>query len=183
MNKNIISFIAAVMTALALSYFFNEDPLDNLKFHTGLYNTAEEKKVIEMTLKQFNKHFATLFNTGGELQSLNYIPAANLVKRRIVQELNEWSSNNQVLVYDRDVFEIKNIEILSPKRAVVMANEVWFLNVQNREKRHEKSGVKANPIKVRYILGKHDDRWKVIELEVYGKDDSIPPLRTEGVWS
>jgi hypothetical protein len=183
MNKNILSSIAAVLTALALSFVLNDDSLDNLKFHTGLYNTAEEEKVIEMTLKQFNKHFATLFNTGGDLQSLNYIPAENLVKRRIVQEINEWSSNNEVLVYDRDVFEIEDIEFYSPERAVVTAEEVWFLNVQNREKRYKKSGVKASPIRVRYILVKHDDRWKVSEFEVYGKDDPVPPLRREGVWS
>ncbi len=183
MIKNIVSFIAAVITALALSYSFNEDPLVNFKFHTGLYNTAEEEKAVENTLKLFNKNFATLFNTGGDLQSLNYIPAENLIKRRIVQEVNEWTRNNKVLVYDKDVFELEDVELLSPQRATAVAKEVWFLNVQNRKNRSEKSGVKANSIRVRYILGKQDNRWKIIEFEVFGKDDSIPPVQPGGIWS
>ncbi len=183
MIKNIVSLIAAVITALALSYYFNKDSLVNFKFHTGMYNTEEEKKAVENTLKLFNKNLATLFNTGGDLQSLNYIPAENLIKRRNVQEINEWTRNNKVLVYDKDGFEIEDIELLSRQGATAVSKEVWFLNVQNRQNRSEKSGVKANSIRVRYILGKQDNRWKIIEFEVFGKDDTIPPLREGEIWS
>ena len=159
MIKNLVSLTAAVITAFAVSYFLNNDPLVNFRFHAGIYNTADEEKAVEKTLNEFNRHFATLFNAGGDLSALNFIPAANLIKRRIVQEINEWARNDKVLVYDKDVFEIDEIELYSPVKAVAIATEVWFLNVQSRQKRHEKSGVKASPIKVRYILEKHNGRW------------------------
>lgn len=180
MIKNLFSLIAAVITAFALSYSLNDDPLANFKFQTGIYNASDEEKAVEYTLNEFNRHFATLFNAGGDLRPLNYIPAENLIKRRIVQEINEWRKNDKVLVYDKDVFEIEEIEFHSPVKAVAIATEVWFLNVQSRQKRHEKSGVKASPIKVRYILEKHAGRWKVVEFEVFGRDDTIPPYLQKG---
>lgn len=182
MGKNIIAFAAAVITAFAIAYSAHRDPLDHFTFRIGLYDTAEDEKAVEDTIKLFNKHFAALFNTGGDLSSLNYIPADNLIKRRIVQEINEWTSHDQILVYDKDVADIQGIEFLSPGRSVAVTREVWFLNVQNRQKRSEKSGVKANEIRVRYILQKIDRHWRIIECEVFGKDDPIPSLRTEGMW-
>lgn len=141
-----------------------------------------EEKAIEDTLKLFNRHFATFFNTGGRLEGLNEFPAANLIKRRIFQDINKWNKENSVLVYDKDLFEIISLEILAPIRAVAVAKEVWFLNVKDRETRKNLSAVKANPIKIRYILKKIDGSWRVIEYEVFGKDDDIPPLITGRVW-
>lgn len=180
MKRNIISFIIAVVAAMAVSFFINDDSPDNFRFHLGLFDTAEEEKAIESTLKLFNRNFATLFNTGGvQSSALNQIPAANLIKRRIVQEIGNWAKDNRLIVYDRDVFEMESIDFLSPGRAVAVAYEVWFLNVQKRDKRHEKSGVKASPIRVRYHLARAGDSWRVIEFEVFGKDDSVPPLNIE----
>ncbi len=180
MKKNIAAFMIAIIAALAVSFFANDNALVNLRFHLGLYERADDEKAVEETLKYFNRHFATLFNTGGRQSSaLNQIPAANLIKRRIIQEIGNWAKDNRLIVYDKDVFEIESIDFLSPGRAVAVAHEVWFLNVQNREKRQEKSGVKANPIRVRYQLARDKDRWRVIEYEVFGKDDSLPPFKIE----
>jgi len=181
MIKNIISIIAGIITAFAISYSTNEDALKNFRFNAGLYDTKYEEKALENTLKLFNKQFAVLFSTS-DVGELKHMPAANLVRRRIVQEIRNWAINDQVLIYDKDFFEIEKIELLSPKRAVVVANEVWFMNVKSRKKRYEKSGDRINQIKVRYILRKMGKRWEVIEYEVYGPDDSLPNLN-EGVWS
>ncbi len=183
MVKNIVSIICGVILALILSFFANHNALMNLRFHLGLYDTPTEEKKIEATLKLFNRNFATLFNTGGNLAlSLNEFPAANMIKRRVVQEINDWAGNNKVLVYDKDVFELEKIDLISPERAMAVSREVWFLNVQNRKNRSEKSGVKANPIRVRYLLKKIDNKWLVIEYEVFGKDDDIPEMNMDRMW-
>ncbi len=183
MVKNIVSIICGVTLALMLSFFANSNALMNLRFHLGLYDIPAEEKQVEDTLKLFNRNFATLFNTGGDLSvALNEFPAANMIKRRVVQEINDWAGNNKVLVYDKDVFEIETIILLSPGRALAVTREVWFLNVQNRENRREKSGVKASPIRVRYFLKKIDSKWRVIEYEVFGKDDDIPVMNTDRIW-
>ncbi len=183
MVKNIVSIICGVILALMLSFFTNNNALVNLRFHLGLYDTTAEEKQVEDTLKLFNRNFATLFNTGGDLSvALNEFPAANMIKRRVVQEINDWAGNNKVLVYDKDVFELEKIHLLSPGRALAVAREVWFLNVQNRDTRREKSGVKASPIRVRYLLKKIGNKWGVIEYEVFGKDDTVPVMNTDRMW-
>ena len=183
MIKNILSICFGTLLALSVSFIADDNAAENFRFHMGLYDTAADEKQLENTLKLFNRNFATLFNTGGDLSSaLNEFPAANMIKRRVVQEINDWARQEKVLVYDKDVFDIEEIDLLSPARAVVVAREVWFLNVQNRLARNEKSGVKASPIRVRYILKKIDDKWGVIEYEVFGKDDTIPVINTDRVW-
>jgi hypothetical protein len=184
MKKNITAIICGIALALTLSFFLNKDGLVHLRFKLGLYDKAALEKSVEDTLKLFNKNFATLFNTGGETAfALNAFPAENMIKRRVFQEINEWNKKNRVLVYDKDVFELEETVLLSTGRAVAVAREVWFLNVQNRQNRREKSGVKASPIRVRYYLEKVNDRWKVMEFEVFGKDDAVPPMRKGGIWS
>lgn len=183
MVKNIVSIICGVALALMLSFFTNNNALMNLRFHLGLYDTPAEEKQVEDTLKLFNRNFATLFNTGGDLSVvLNEFPAANMIKRRVVQEINDWAKNNKVLVYDKDVFELEKIDLLSPGRALALAREVWFLNVQDRENRHKKSGVKANPVRVRYLLKKIENKWRVIEYEVFGEGDTVPEMNTDRMW-
>lgn len=174
--KNIYASIAGIILALTVSFFIHENSFYNLRFHLGLYDRKAEEKAIEDTLKLFNLHFATFFNTGGDLEGLNEFPASNLIKRRIFQEINEWRKNNSLLVYDKDVFNIDSIKIIDPVSAVATTEEVWFLNIQNIETRGYLSPVKANPIKVRYFLKKVDGKWLVIEYEVFGKKDDLPPL-------
>jgi len=178
MKQNIISGAAGILLALCVSLFSHEQGLINFGFSLGMYDNEKGEKEIEETLKLFNRNFASFFNTGGSLAGLNEFPAANMIKRRIFQEVNEWKKNNQIIVYDKDVFELENVDLLSPVSAVAVAREVWFLTIQDRDTRKSlMSGVKANPIKVRYLMGKEGDNWRVIEYEVFGVDDDIPELQ------
>jgi hypothetical protein len=179
MKKIIISIVAGIILALLVSFVSHENSLDNFKFKMRMYDRASEEKAIEETLNLFNKLFASFFNTAGSLTGLNEFPAANMIKRRIFQEISEWKKKSNVIVYDKDDFEIESIDILNPFRAIAVANEVWFLNVQEIQSRKKLSGVKANPIKTRYVLQKIDNRWRVVEYEVYGKNDTIPPFLME----
>jgi len=101
------------------------------------------------------------------------------VKRRIFQEINEWSKKNQVIVYDKDKFEIETINMLSPVTAFAVAREVWFLSVQDRTTRKHLSQSKANPIRVRYLMKKVNGSWGVLEYEVFSKKDDIPEMNRE----
>jgi hypothetical protein len=182
MKKIIISGAAGIILALSVSLFSHEEGLLNLRFHLGIYDSAKIKKELRDTLNLFNRNFATFFNTGGNLAGLNEFPAANMIKRRIFQEINEWKKKNQLLVYDKDTFEIVNIHLVNPVTAVTVAKEVWFLNVQERDTRKKLSSVKANPIQVRYILKRLKGNWGVIEFEVFGSKDEIPELKIERLY-
>ena len=179
MKKIIMSGAAGIILALSVSLFSHEEGLLNLRFHLGIYDSTKVEKELEDTLNLFNRNFATFFNTGGNLAGLNEFPAANLIKRRIFQEINDWKKKNQLLVYDKDSFEIVNITLLNTVTAVAVAKEVWFLNVQERETRKKLSPVKANPIQVRYFLKKVQGEWGVIEYEVFGSKDDIPEMKIE----
>lgn len=183
MIKNIIAIICGATLALTISFYTNDNSSDNLRFNIGIYETDTDEKQIEATIELFNRYFATLFNTaGGPSVALNELPAVNMVKRRVVQEIEIWMRNGKVLVYDKDVFEIQSIDLLSPESAVTVARETWFLNVQEKGTRKRMSAVKGNPIKVRYFLRKIEGSWKIIEYEVFGKDDTIPPLTDMRLW-
>jgi len=182
MKKSIISGAAGILLALCLSLFSHDQGLRNFGFSLGMYDHEKEAKAIEETLKLFNRNFASFFNTGGSLAGLNEFPAANMIKRRIFQEINDWKKNNQIIVYDRDVFELESVDLLSPVSAVAVAREVWFLTIQDRDTRKSlMSGVKANPIRVRYVMRKENNNWRVFEYEVFGVDDDIPELQKVGV--
>jgi hypothetical protein len=178
--KNIYASIVGIILACLTSFFIHENSLYNFRFHLGLYDGEAEERAIEDTLRLFNRHFATFFNTGGSLQGLNEFPAANLIKRRIFQEINNWRKNNSLLVYDRDVFKIEFIKLMDPVSAIALAKEVWFLNVQDIDTRRYISPVKAAPVKVRYFLKKIEKKWQVVEYEVFGEGDEVPPVNKGG---
>ncbi len=179
MKKIILPAITGVVLALALSFLSHSDSLTNFTSNVGLYDFSAEEKDIEKTLKQFNKYFASFFNTGGRLEGLNEFPAANMIKRRIFQEIAEWSRNNRIIVYDKDYFEVEHIDMPDAFSAVAVAKETWFLNVQERDTRKHVSDVKASPIRVRYFLKKVDNKWLVVEYEVFAESDDMPEFNME----
>lgn len=182
MKKTVISCVTGVILAFSVALYSHEQGLMNFGFHLGMYNSEKVEKELGDTLNLFNRNFATFFNTGGSLSGLNEFPAANMIKRRIFQEINEWKKKNQLLVYDKDSFEIENMTLLNSVTAVAIAKEVWFLNVQERDTRKKLSPVKANPIQVRYILKKLKEMWMVVEYEVFGSRDDIPELKIERLY-
>jgi hypothetical protein len=179
MKKIILAVLAGIILSSSISFLSHENSLEKLGFHLGLYKRTVDEKAIEKTLHLFNKHFATFYNTGGSLHGLNEFPAANMVKRRIFQEINEWKKKNQLLVYDKDSFEIEDITLFNSVTAIAVAKEVWFLNVQERDTRKKLSPVKANPIRVRYLLKKLKGMWGVVEYEVFSNEDDIPEMKVE----
>jgi hypothetical protein len=179
MKKIIFAVLAGIILSASVSLFSHENSLESVGFHLGFYKKPVEEKAVEETLKLFNKHFATFFNTGGNLEGLNEFPASNLIKRRIFQEINEWTKKNQLLVYDKDSFEIEDITLFNSVTAIAVAKEVWFLNVQERDTRKKLSPVKANPIRVRYLLKKLKGMWGVVEYEVFSNEDDIPEMKIE----
>jgi hypothetical protein len=179
MIKSIVSGAAGIILALFVSFFSHSEGIQNLIFRLGMYDASMDKKAIEETLNLFNKHFATFFNTGGNLTGLNEFPAENMIKRRIFQEINKWTKNNQLIVYDKDVFEIESVDFLDPDRAIVVAQEVWFLSIQEKKSRKPLSAVKASPLRIRYFMKKTDGSWSVVEYEVFADTDKISPMRME----
>jgi hypothetical protein len=175
--KRISAVIVGFIIAISVSYYIHDDGLANLRFKLGLIDRDEDYKAIEETIKLFNRYYATFFSTGGNLEGLGRFPAANLIKRRVVQEINQWRQENKVLTYDKDVFDLERVELLGPEKAIALTREVWFLNIQKFNTREKLKGVKVNPIRVRYILIKRQGAWKIEEYEVFHIQDEVPPFR------
>ena len=171
--------IAAVAAGLLLSLASHRNGLQNLSFHLGARNDRNVRGEIEETLNQFNRNFATFFNTGGSTEILNEFPASPLIKRRIFQEIGQWTKENAVLVYDKDLFELETAELMRPDAAVAVAREVWFVTLQNAESRKAIGEMKANPLRVRYLLKRSGRRWQVETYEVFGEKEEMPPLPVE----
>lgn len=172
----ILTVVAGILAALSLSFATSEQSLANFRFHAGLFDRTAARKNVEQTLKKFNVHFASFFNTGGMLEGLNEFPAENMVKRRVFQDINTLLSANTIMVYDKDQFKLKDVAFIDPLRAVAIADEVWFLSLHDAKTRARLSGVKASTIQVRYLLRKQEGGWRVVDFQVFAKDDAIPDL-------
>ncbi len=169
-----VTLIIPVLLAFGVCYLQAPSGGAYLRYHLGLYDLKKEEKLIKKSIKQFNIDYATVFNTGGTTYVIDEYPAANLVKRRTYQEANIWARQKMVLVYDRDKTTIEGIRFYSPFRAVVVAKELWFLNFQDIKTRDYLSPLKADKIRVRYLMKKVPGKgWIVQEYEVYSDTEKV----------
>ncbi len=169
-----VSLILPVLLASGVCYVQAPQASAYLRYHLGLYDLKKEEKLIKQAIKQFNIDYATIFNTGGTTYVIDEYPAANLVKRRTYQEANIWARQKMVLVYDRDKTTIEDIRFYGPFRAVVVARELWFLNFQDIKTRDYLSPLKADRIRVRYLMKKVPDKgWIVQDYEVYSDKEKV----------
>jgi hypothetical protein len=175
--KNLVSVISiALLAATLTSYSMHQESRQSLQYRFADDGAIEAD--LEKAVQEFNRLFATFYDTGGDTQSLNEFPATNLVKRRVFQDIDTWKKSDKWYIHDLHKHEFLRVGILSPGRAFVETRELWHLWERDTET-SEKSNYKINPIKVRYYLGIERGRWTVLEYEVYGLEDEFPELTTE----
>jgi len=172
--------LAGAGIALLVALGTNPAGMRNLRFHLGWYDRSAREAQIGETLKIFNRLFATFYATGGRLEGLNDFPAGQMVKRRVFQDIFTFTEQNAILVYDRDLFQLKKVRLPDPERAVALADEVWFLTLQESATRKAKGPSKANRLQVRYLLRAEQGVWRVVDFEVYGPDDVVPDALPRG---
>lgn len=148
----------------------------NLRFNLGISDRGPIKEEIVRIVRQFDRMYVALFTSGGEYVNLNTMPAENILKRRIVQDVNLWISQDMILSHDRHAFNIVKVDIIRPDLATVETQENWVLLLRSRKTGKRMKSQKQNFIKVRYIVTNTDDRWKVQDFEVYSSDSIVPPL-------
>ncbi len=171
MKKILISIVAGTLLALAVSFFSHKDGWDNLRFH--MFSSNDQNVALKDTIKLFNKLYAHFYDTGGRTEGLNEFPAANLVKRRIFQDIAQLRKDGKWLIYDLHETEFSGVDIVSRKEAVVETGELWDMWIKDI-KTGERAGRKQNAIKVRYHLGYERERWIVKEYEVFSADEELP---------
>ncbi len=171
-----LMIFVALLAAAVTSFSMHGESRISLRYY--LSNDDAVKEDLKETIRLFNKLLATFYDTGGDTTNLNEFPAANLVKRRIFQDIENWKKGNNWFIHDLHKTEFLRMRTLSPQRAVVETRELWHMWVRDVETGN-KSGYKVNPIKVRYYLGMQRGRWTVLEYEVYGIDDDFPEVVTK----
>jgi len=177
MKKYIFAVIVGAMCAVGLFVLLHKNAVRDAEFRLGLYDTSADEESIKKTLAAFNKIYATIYDTGGTTKQLNEFPAANLVKRRIYQEVYNWKDGGKVLAYDKFDVKPESVELIGPDRAVAITQEAWGLLLKKLVGGESISeGQKPLEIKVRYILGRTDAGWKVLEYEVYAPSGEVPEL-------
>jgi hypothetical protein len=153
-----------------------DDALYNLSFNLGISDRKPmEEKVID-TVRQFDRMYVALFTSGGDYLSLRGMPAADLLKRRLVQDVNSWSAQGRILSHDRHALNINKVDMISSHMATVETAESWVLILRDRQTGRRMKNQKQNQVRVRYILREYDAGWKVLDFEVYTPESGIPPL-------
>ncbi|MDT8316475.1 MAG: hypothetical protein RQ824_00600 [bacterium] len=159
-----------------------------MSFKLGLYDQKSEEEEVKMAVKQYNINSAQFYNTAGEDKSaLPIIPAAPLLKRRLFKDINTLKKDGLLIVFDRDRDEFLNIYFPRRDLAVAETREVWAMVLQDVKTREPRTTVKAESVKVRYVLKKEAYSrlglvWVVYEADVYPDDErAIPPLNIKPV--
>lgn len=171
----ILSAVAGALIALMAFFVRVDGAVDGIKFRLGMWDKESAKSQVAETIQSFNSYYARFFSTGGDLEGLGTFPAENMIKRRIVQEINTWTADGKALVYDKYAVEVKDVELLSPVLATATVNESWSLMLRDTSVKQRRAGTKSLNIQVRYMLGRLDDQWKVLEYYVYGPDEEMLP--------
>jgi hypothetical protein len=176
MMRPLAALFIGVLGALAIVLPRTPGAWEHLRFRLGLLDVEAMQAEAVTTVKHFDTLYVRFFTSGGDLTGLSDFPAANLVKRRIVQDINAWTAQGGILSHDRMAFEFKSVDVLAPDRAVVVTEEIWQYLLRDIVTGSRTENGKINAIRVRYILRRHETRWRVEEFEVYGANDDIPPL-------
>lgn len=174
---HLIAVCAGVILAFALAMdLAGERALYHMRFNLGMIDREPIKEDLIRTVKQFDRMYVALFTSGGEYANLNDMPAANSLKRRLVQDVNSWILKGRILSHDRHALNIRKVEIIKSDFATVETDENWVLLLRSRETGKRLGSQKQNLIKVRYILTDKGGVWNVLDFEVYAPDSPVPPL-------
>lgn len=173
----VIAAAAALIAALA----FTPGGWDAFRYRTGGYDIEGETKAVKESIRLFSATYAGFYASAGGLEGLNVIPAAQMVKRRIFQDILAVLDTGRVLVLDRDRSDVRRVQFTDLTHAVAVVDEAWFMAYQDYFTRRPLPDKKANYVTVRYFLKKQWGRWIVFEYDVFGQEDQLPPLRPEVV--
>jgi len=171
----ILSFVLALAGALTSV----PNPWQFIKYKVGIFDKAGETQAVRDSIKQFSASIAGFYASGGSIQGLNMFPADNTVKRRIFLDIQINRESGFVLVADRDRSDVKQITFSDTNHASAIVNEAWFMQYQNIGTRKPVSDKKANYLTLRYLFKKIGGKWIVMDFDVYGRNDSIPPVQQE----
>lgn len=181
-------FLAALVLAIVPAVVQNGgQAFTNLRFHLGMSDEREIHDAIAVSITQYNKNSAGFYATAGEsLEGLAVIPASQLQKRRLFQDINMLKRDGLVMVFDLDSQKIRESRLVNRTTAVAQTSEVWAIALQDVMSRAPLSGVKAVAVTVRYLLhyepgptGK--PAWIVYESDVYPEGESVPDLNIRRV--
>jgi len=151
---------------------------------------VEEQRAIDdiiMSIKQYNKNSAGFYSTAGDsLEGLAVIPASQLLKRRLFQDINMLKRDGLVMVFDLDSQKVKHSRLLNRTTATATTEEVWAIALQDVQTRKPLSNVKAITVSVRYLLhyelnSTGNATWVIYEADVYPKGETVPDLNIERV--
>lgn len=171
------------MLALGLAVLQNSSgAVPNALYHLGLFDAQRVRDAIATSIDQYNKNSAGFYATAGEArEGLAVIPASQLQKRRLFQDINMLKGEGLAMVFDMDSMQIMSTRLLNRTTAVARTKEVWAVALQDIRTRRPVFNVKAVEVEVRYLL--HDERgplgrrtWIIHEVDVYPKGEAVPEL-------
>lgn len=177
MNRETIA-AAAAGAALALVVFLamGGGAWKGLRFRTGFFDREDAIQQARETVAVFNIYYARFLSSAGDVEGLNLFPADNLIKRRVIQEINSWKERGSALVFDKHALNITGVELLGPERAVVTTEERWALVLRETATGRKTSGVKILHGRYRYLVGGLGNAGKVLEYDVFNMQDPLPPV-------
>jgi len=169
---DLASLATGVLLALVLSIASSGGAaMYNLRYNLGMLNTPEIHSELQETVELFNKRYVALFTSGGDMSHLSGMPAENLVKRRIVQDINIWTADGKILSHDKQGIEFLNVELLRSDMAFVDTRESWNFILRDRTTGSRTKSGKSVNIAVRYILRPDRGSWRVSDYLISSMED------------
>jgi len=180
-----LKYIIIISAAISIAFSFarhSGDAVDNFFFHLGL-NDAREKAAVEDAVLLYNKVSASFYSTAGDdlRDGIAVIPAAPLIKRRLVKDINVLKGDGLLMVFDRDSLDMRKVYFIHRNFAVAETDEVWGVALQDVHTRKPVFNVKAVVVKARYQFIKEKEKWVIYEVDVYPKDEDIPGVEAKPV--
>lgn len=167
------TFFFSIAVAISLSCLQQgKQGFENAKFNFGI-NRMQEQKNIEATVRLYNATTSGLYATGAYPEEFKIMPADNLLKRKHFQNVSQLINNGKLLVFDLDNSNVKKVQFYGRNRACVITSEVWAMAFQDLSTRKRVSKVKGEALTVRYLLGRQDAKWLVMEVEVFPATASV----------
>ena len=131
MKRDTFALAAGAFLALSVILISNQNAIENFRFHSGFYDSVGVEEELVSTVRKFDRLYVEFYTSGGDISPLNEFPAANLVKRRIVQEIEGWAMKDSIFSHDRYMFEIRDVRLFRPDMGYVETAESWKYLLRN----------------------------------------------------
>jgi hypothetical protein len=174
MNKKTVVLAAFILAFWCALISNGTEAVGNMVFNLHLVPRGADERRISAAIHQYNSASAGIYLSGGLKDELNIIPALQLQKRRLFQDVNLLKGDGIVMVFDRDEEKVTRVTFVNPQFALAESEENWAVALKSATTFAPSSNVKGCRVRVRYQMRRARGQWVVDAAEVFPRNETIP---------